>query len=283
MRGRLLEGSAVIDVPESAIGFVMETPDGYAVDHGTTFAVSVDEKNQVSSFEVLAGEISVRHLESGDEKFLGDAERVDLTATGLSLPVGREEEGQLPGLFEGTRIATEGKETSVIRGNDLNEYLHPHFLMAKHGTVLEKFDRRSLFAFSIPSPDGPRFSYATLRLQLVPCGLGFASRLPEISRFSVYALPTFDADRIDSSLGWKNAPQREDGIRVGGFEVSRGQKTASIEIQSPELAQILESSRGKDVSFLLLRETDEAEGNGLVHAFASSRHPTASGPTLELR
>ena len=46
MRGRLLAGSAVIDVPKTAIGFVMEAPGGYAVDLGTQFAVSVNAAEQ---------------------------------------------------------------------------------------------------------------------------------------------------------------------------------------------------------------------------------------------
>ena len=32
----------MVEVPERAIGFVLETPDGYAIDYGTRFAVAVD-------------------------------------------------------------------------------------------------------------------------------------------------------------------------------------------------------------------------------------------------
>ena len=68
MRGKLLAGAAVIDVPDEAIGFIMETPDGDAIDHGTLFAVSVDEKESNSAFEVLEGEITVHHPVTGKEK-----------------------------------------------------------------------------------------------------------------------------------------------------------------------------------------------------------------------
>ena len=42
MRCRLLDGVALMDVPDSAIGFVVEAPSGYAIDYGTRFAVTVD-------------------------------------------------------------------------------------------------------------------------------------------------------------------------------------------------------------------------------------------------
>ena len=76
MRGRLLVGAAVIDVPDSAIGFVMETPNGYAVDHGTRFSVVVDKNQQTSSFEVIDGEISVHTSEAKDEVRLKDRKSV---------------------------------------------------------------------------------------------------------------------------------------------------------------------------------------------------------------
>ncbi|HRX79465.1 MAG TPA: FecR domain-containing protein, partial [Pirellulaceae bacterium] len=67
MRTRLLAGAAMIDVPESAIGFVVETPDGYAIDYGTQFAVNVDRQQSQSRFEIIEGEISVHHPKTGDE------------------------------------------------------------------------------------------------------------------------------------------------------------------------------------------------------------------------
>ena len=67
MKIRLVSGMAIVEVPESAIGFVLETPDGYAIDYGTRFAVSVDPIKNVSSFEVIDGEIGVHHQRSGSQ------------------------------------------------------------------------------------------------------------------------------------------------------------------------------------------------------------------------
>ena len=49
MRARLHSGAAVMEVPESATGFILETPDGKVIDHGTSFAVNVDEARQRST------------------------------------------------------------------------------------------------------------------------------------------------------------------------------------------------------------------------------------------
>jgi hypothetical protein len=46
--------------------------------------------------------------------------------------------------------------------------------------------------------------------------------------------------------------------------------------------QIPISNTDQSVALLLVRETTELEGRGLVHAFASDTHPEASGPLLEL-
>ena len=44
--------------------FVLETPDGYAVDFGTRFAVSINGNRKTSEFELIEGEIEVHHAAS---------------------------------------------------------------------------------------------------------------------------------------------------------------------------------------------------------------------------
>jgi hypothetical protein len=284
MRAKLLEGSAIITVPEPAIGFIMDTPHGYAVDHGTQFSVSVDPGREKSAFEVLSGEISVHHPDSDSVQRLHDAEGVLVQSSGLSpLSQGRED-GILPARTKALRLGTEGREITVIRSDLHADKLHPDFLMAKRSSIVDAYDRRSLFGFDLSAVKDLPLVSARLYLNQVPCGLGFAARLPEESIFAVYGIATGEGVSwpVDA-LKWGDAPQPASGTLLGKFAISRGHQSGIFGPDSPELVAFLEANRAAgEVQFLLVRETDESEGNGLVHAFASSRHPVTTGPTLEL-
>ncbi|MFT5130186.1 MAG: hypothetical protein ACI8W8_003815 [Rhodothermales bacterium] len=267
MRGKLLAGTAVIDVPESAIGFIMETPDGHAVDHGTQFAVSVADGR--SDFEVLSGEISV-HYPGGHSRHLTDDQQISLDKSGVLTRSANPEVGDLPGISQSLRLGTDGREATLIRSSRHISRLHTDFLMAKRSSRLPEYDRRSLFGFDLAELADRELRNARLHLNLLPCGLGFATRLPETSRFAVYGIPA-------DGFSWDAQP----GTFLARFEIPRGQPSGSFTLASPQLSAVVREARGT-ITFLLLRETDEAQGNGLVHAFASSRNSQAAGPTLEL-
>lgn len=279
MKGRLLAGSAVIDVPDSAIGFIMETPDGYAVDHGTQFAVVVDESGKNSTFEVLSGEISVHHPPSGEALHLFENESAHAAKKGIARHDNDAEIGNLPEQPPGIRLNPTGPEVTVIRDPELVDKIHPDFLMAKHSSFLSGYDRRSIFSFNLSEIKTAEIESAKLRLILVPCGIGFAARLPETSQFSIYGTTA----NVTGSVDWQSAPKPEDATPLGSFSISRGQRTGSFGIETPELLNFLKANRDRTVTFILTRDTDEAKGNGMVHAFASSSHPEASGPSLEIQ
>lgn len=280
MKAKLIAGSAVIDVPEPAIGFTMETPDGYAVDHGTQFAVSVDKSSRNSAFEVLSGEISVHHPPTGTEVRLQSRQSSRITSTGLESTRGPLSEGTLQPTREHLiRIDTNGRSISVIKNNDRN-YLHSDMLMVKKSTAKsDAYNRRSMFAFDLSETNMEKISSARIRLNLVPSGLGFAARLPENNRFAIYGITQFP----EKDVTWETAPVSEDGILLGTFQVERSRQTGSYGIETDALLNFLQANRGGQVSFLLVRETPEIKGSGLVHAFASDSHPEASGPVLELK
>ena len=124
---------------------------------------------------------------------------------------------------------------------------------------------------------------ARLRLNLVPSGIGFATRLPKINRFAVYGL-TNEAKRdwvIESR--WEDAPGAEDGVLLGTFEIPRSVQRGSFGIENETLLDFLKTRNVGPVTLILIRETGQiaGEGPGLVHAFASDSHPEASGPILE--
>ncbi|MEM0968828.1 MAG: FecR domain-containing protein [Verrucomicrobiota bacterium] len=281
MRARLDSGTAVLEIPESAIGFTLETPNGYAIDYGTRFSVSVDSDQEQSSFEVIAGEISVHSSLSNRSLRLTDQQAAAVSSEGIEPFDAFLSEGPLPQQESNViRLSTRGQTASAIRNGSL-DHLHPDLLMAKQGYPEPAYDRRSLFAFDLSSVDHDSLEGASLRLNLVPSGLGLAAHLPRFNRFSLYGVPP-RSGKWDDEPSWEDLPTQEEGILVAQFDVPRSKRTGSYHLSTPELLTYLKTSAGDRPTFLLLRETPETETRGLVHAFASDSHPEASGPQLEL-
>ena len=283
MEGKLLSGNVVVNVPESAHGFILSTPSGYAVDHGTAFGVSVNKSGTFSNFKVLEGEISL-HSPKGESLFLLEHESATLNLSGISgKSIISAEESPL-NLNKGEknlRIQTDGKCQSVIRNNEI-EYLDQDFLMVKLDTGSNPYERRAIFNFKQDQVDWSKIKKSRLRLNLVPCGLGHRVYLPKSNRFKLYALAGFTGVESWKNLKWGEAPTTESATLVGRFEIPRSQERGSITIESNELLEFLKSNNASEYTFILTRETTETKGSGMVHAFASDSHPEASGPTLEL-
>jgi hypothetical protein len=77
---------------------------------------------------------------------------------------------------------------------------------------------------------------------------------------------------------------RKDQVReLGRFTIPRGIQTGSFGIEGEALEAFLNEDGNRRATLLIVRETSETRGGGLVHAFASSRHPSLAPPTLKLR
>ncbi|MEM7476251.1 MAG: iron dicitrate transport regulator FecR [Planctomycetota bacterium] len=284
MRGKLVEGAAIIHVPEEAQGFVMETPNGYAVDYGTQFAVQVDRKLSRSDFELIEGEISVHNRVNAQQVRLTDPHAVASVQQEQVIIVD-EELKEEPEIDEKkiVRIGTEGQATSVLRNNKRHKFINPEVLSVKT-TENGKWDYRSFFAFDLSSVEVDRIDAAKLRLNLVPSQKGFASRLPVVNRFGVYGIT--NSSRLDWNQDclWEDAPSARDGKFLGSFEILRSQQRGSFGIENRNLVEFLKQNSGKRVTFLLIRETTQVDGQGpgLTHSFASHGHPEAVGPLLEM-
>ena len=68
-RAFLLAGKMTARVPEEAIGFIVNTPQGAIVDLGTEFALSVSDTH-VTEVHVLEGEVEATGLHSSEIKHL---------------------------------------------------------------------------------------------------------------------------------------------------------------------------------------------------------------------
>ena len=283
MKGKLLAGTAVIDVPESAIGFVIETPDGYAIDYGTQFAVSVDDSERKSSFEVLSGEISVHHPSTGANVRLTEQQMTSASAAGLETLEGPFAEEQVVNQdARKIRIGTHGQATSVIKNDSRIEHLHPDMLMVKLSEKNPDYERNALFSFDISEADLQLVESARIRLNQVSSGMGSGALLPETNRFAIYGLADESKENWKRESSWEAAPTINDAKLLGRFEIPRSQKNGSYGIESTTLLDFLKADTTGNVSFILVRETVETGGKGLVHAFATDSHPEASGPILEL-
>ena len=282
MRGKLVSGSALVSVPEPAIGFVLETPDGFVVDHGTEFVATAAGRKGGSVFEVIEGEITVHLPDSDDGLRLVDQQSAAISNHTLAALKGEREAQSVEQPSETVRVGTDGRAGSVVRVNK-KLGLHPEMLMCKTGTK-PNWDRRSFFAFDLSDVDLAEMESVRLRLNLVPSGVGLASRLPKTNHFSVYGVVQPIAVDWDAEHRWETSPGPEHGVLVGTFEIPRSIQRGSYGVDGVELLDFIRAHADAEVVFVIVRDSlpeTGGLGRGLVHAFANDTHPEAAGPMLE--
>ncbi|MEM6364574.1 MAG: iron dicitrate transport regulator FecR [Planctomycetota bacterium] len=287
MRCRLNFGAAVVNVPESGRGFIVESPDGYAVDYGTKFAVEVDDVGRHAGYELIEGEIEVHHSQSGRSMRLTDAG----SSVILSGEVLRRVEEQSIDAFSDVSstdrwplsVGTEGRcGTAMPRFHKRSKFIDPNVLSVKRSDS-GKWDYRSFFSFDVSKVDFEKVSDVRLRLNLVPSPRGLVSRLPQVNRFGVYGLtnPAKADWKIEST--WDESPGPEDGTLLGAFEIERSQTRGIFGIEGKALLDFVRSHRHTPITLILVRETTQIKGDGpgMTHTFASDQHPESVGPLLE--
>ena len=283
MLARLDSGAVMMDVPESAIGFVLETPGGRVVDHGTAFAVNVSDQQKRAVVEVIEGEVSVHHDESGEELRLREEEAASIEEERLAawegpFPI---EEQDVP--EDVLRVGTDGRSYSVIRANKA-KWLHPDKLMVRRRAEASPHERRSFLSFDLSGVDLERVESVRLRLNQVPSGIGYASRLPKVSDVAVHGLT--NPEKVDWKMDstWEDGPRAADGVLLGHLEIPRSRQRGSRFLESEALLEFLRSRGNDRATFILDGEVDPATGErvpSMVLAFASDTHPEAAGPMLE--
>jgi ferric-dicitrate binding protein FerR (iron transport regulator) len=282
MRGRLLTGAAVVDVPEPAIGFTLDTPDGFVVDHGTKFAVNVQADLERSEIEVIEGEISVHHTGSNEEMRLKDGQAVTMSQADLLSVVEPSAERVIEQKPKVIRVHAE-QTTSIIRNDRRDKWLRDDLLMLKTSGKDGNFDRRALIAFDVSNVDFQSVDKVFLKLNLVPSGIGFANLLPEMNRFAVYGITNEEKNDWPVEASWNGSPSPEDGVLLGTFNVPRSRQTGVRGLGGEELFSFVKENADRRISLLIVRETTLIPGDGksLVHAFASELHGEFAGPVLK--
>ena len=254
MRCRLLEGSAIADVPESAHGFVIDTQDLKVVDLGTKFAVTTGATGY-SQVRVFEGEVDVlglpgterKRLVTGQGANVGGATRVPDHE--MSRPRQAAEAVQESGGWTGiTTSHGRGADAYVRRGPEAPRGTDP-LLMVKH-TLLEEGvnnERRAILTFDLSEQTPLEVQEAQLVLDIKASGLGFSTLVPDESKFAVYGLLDESRDGWEEdSIAWDNLPGSTDaGLvpektrKLAEFWIPRGGAGGNFVIRSDEFAPFI--------------------------------------------
>lgn len=297
MHCRLLEGSAIADVPDSAHGFTIDTEDIQVVDLGTKFAVTTGATGN-SQVRVLDGTVDVLGIPNVDKKRLTTGQGVHV---GGASRTPDHEMTRVDALRQS--ISAEGDWTSIatsygrgadayVRRGDREQHGSDPLLMVKHTHIEEgrNNERRAILTFDLAGHDPSAVQEAQLVLDVKASGVGFSTLVPD-SRFAVYGLLEESGDfwdektiRWDSLPGAKDDRLRSDQVRkLAEFWIPRGGPGGPLVIRHDDIADFIRQDRNGLVTFLIVRETSETHSSGLAHAFASKEHPTGRPPVLRLR
>ncbi len=292
----LHNGIAVSEVPKSAIGFRISTPFANVVDCGTRFSVSVDSATGRTETHVHKGLVKVEHPASGavvslqagqmnlaDKNSLGEAREWNVESS-RSGSVGPAVRGPGWTLLETVKDAYIGDATDKGVMVPRSETL----LLVK-GSKRLHVERKAYLGFDLVGKDLKSIEDAELTLHFAPTGLGLASDVPDAT-FTVYGL-LVDEPWEEKSIKVGNAPAttksatlENNKIReLGKFFVEQGVQQGQFGIQGEALAAFLREHASSKVTLIVVRDTVETQQTGLVHGFASHRHPSLPAPTLAIR
>ena len=294
MKARLVDGKALVEVPEpGAKGFVLELPHGKAVDLGTRFSVTVEQDN--ATCEVLEGRVLMRHTASLREEELDDGQVMSLSGAGFAPLDYRPSLNFAPQVSE-PLVLRSNKETTAVfmkmSGRPREQFVDDRMLLVKMEPK-SMAQRRALFNIDLRKVRASQIETAKLNLNLVPSGLGFVAYLPEKVTFAIYGITDESKENWPAEdPRWEDLPgciaddpralNSAEVALLGKFEIDRGQQRGRCTIETEQLRDFLRSDTTGIAGFLIVRETYGTGNYSLVHAFASSHHPEASGPSLEL-
>lgn len=293
MNCRITHGTAVAQVPDSAIGFRIATPSAMIIDHGTRFSVCVDQESGDTRTQVFDGLVEVENPQTGEVVTLRAGQRASIegkttgpVTDGLDERFFTAKPEHLPG-GPGWMLVEAFKDAYIGYSMDTDS---DQLLYVKHGQ--EGFHRNAYLGFDLSGLDPDYIQSARLMLQFEPTGLGLASHVPEAT-FAVYGLATTNHPWEEGDLWSHNAPANiketgaqllsDQAVKLATFVVPQGIQRNRFGIDTDDLAKYLRQHAGSEITLIIVRETAETGGTGLVHGIASHRHPTLPAPTLAIR
>lgn len=298
----LNRGTAVAEVSESAQGFMIKTPTADVIDHGTRFAVNVDQTSQATRTQVFEGLVEVKlpdtnssvELRTGQENFVAGNQLGEIHQSVEEATWARQGEQSERGReWKIITTADPGGQDAYIWGGLPNDHNSDELILLKNSRDSKGPNRKGYLQFNLAGIKAGQIEAAELKLRFAPTGWGLASHVKD-AEFLVYGITDDALDAWESErLNWENAPAnvlangwelKADKIQLlGGFKVPRGIQFGTFGFKSTELAGFLNDDTNRRATLIVVRKTIEHQNGGLVHSFASARHPTLPAPQLALK
>lgn len=284
MNCELIQGTAVSDIPDSALGFRIKTPSADVVDYGTRFAVSVHEGTGETHTQVIEGRVQVEYARSDEVVELTTGQRNTVIGETLGAATdGAEHEHQTIAvqtidhgpawtLLEPVKDAYTGR----VKGHN------SEILLLLKNSINSGTNRIPYIGFDLKGINRERIEEAELLLYFAPTGWGLASHVPDAT-FSVYGMVGEVPEWDESILHTLRFPGDPDVVHLGSFTIPQGVQKGRFHIRTEALSDFLRNHPTSEISLKVVRDTEEQHSGGLVHGFASHRHPVLPPPTLAIR
>lgn len=284
MNCELTQGTAVSDIPDSALGFRIKTPSADVVDYGTRFAVSVHEGTGETHTQVIEGRVQVEYARSDEVVELTTGQRNTVIGETLGAATdGAEHEHQTIAvqtidhgpawtLLEPVKDAYTGR----VKGHN------SEILLLLKNSINSGTNRIPYIGFDLKGINRERIEEAELLLYFAPTGWGLASHVLDAT-FSVYGMVGEVPEWDESILHTLRFPGDPDVVHLGSFTIPQGVQKGRFHIRTEALSDFLRNHPTSEISLKVVRDTEEQHSGGLVHGFASHRHPVLPPPTLAIR
>ena len=308
MKCELTNGTAVTYVPDSALGFRVITPEADIVDFGTRFSVTVFEESGETHTRVMEGMVKVEYRQSdqiielvaGQHHTIqpkgkihtdeGNHQELDTILNkplehGVGWTFFEPSKGAFVGRIPNHLFLSDDKEVVNLFSDTYFGGVHNQnsdiLLLVKNATSEGPMNRKAYMEFDLSQIDRTSIKEADLMLHFAPTGWGLASHLPDCT-FKVFGLTGEVPNWDEANLGDK-FPGNPEIVYLGSFVLPKGVQKGRFGVRTESLTNFLKSHPSSEISLMVMRETKETEEGGLVHGFASRRHPSLPAPTLAIR
>jgi hypothetical protein len=290
-------------VPPSAKGFSIDTKEARVVDWGTRFGVSTNEKGQYM-VQVIEGQVDVTEKSGTPTKQLTGGQKFDRGWLNSVLAAGKSASDEpnrwMPDALQdagnGWRVIStafgRGKDAYIQSSPQHEDHGRETLMRVKRSDHHAGLLRKSYIGFDLSALAGQRIQEAELVLTIEPSELGFASFVPD-STFTVHGLVDGQEDAWpETGLSWAEAPAHDPSSihpiqastrLLGSFQIAQGVNRGTCTVGGKAIADFLNQDTNGLVTLILVRETDENQSGGLVHAFATKENARRAPPLLRVR